>query len=405
MKETPSRRHFLKTSIAVPAAIAAGVHLPGSVAAASPKPDTSTPLPKRKLGERGPDVTILNIGGMMAAHSPQYLEIAWQHGIRYFDTAKVYIKGKSEQHVAGWIQRYPERRKDLFLVSKEPANGGPEELLSSIDARLEACGTDYLDLFFLHGIGPRGHGKESLEWPKSARFQKVIEKLKSDGKAKMVGFSCHDDRLVDYMNAAAEGGFVDAIMLKYNPFFRKGDEFDRAMDACFDAGIGLISMKEMRPFRNAPKANPDMEKLGLTTHQGILHAVWSDPRISSICSAMENIGQLKENSEAAVKFEKAMDVKDMEALERVALISPASMCPGCPACNAKARETGVAFQDISRYLCYYEQDGNPEGRDLYRKLPADAKDMSRIDLHELKQNCSLHVDYPQIIERAERYFV
>ena len=403
MKENTSRRQFLKTSVAIPAALAVGST--ASLANAAPaRSDTSKPLPTRKLGKNGPDVSILNIGGMMSAHSPQYLELAWQHGIRYFDTAKVYIKGKSEKNVAGWIQRYPERRKDLFLVSKEPANSGPEALLDSIDERLEACGTDYLDLLFLHGIGPRGHGQESFDWPKSSRFQKVIDKIKSDGKAKMVGFSCHDGQLVEYLNAAAEGGFVDAIMLKYNPFFTKGDAFDRALDACYDKGIGLISMKEMRPFAKAPKANPDMEALGLTTHQGILHAVWSDPRISSICSAMENIGQLKENSEAALKFENAMDPSHMEALQKVAAITPAAMCPGCPACDAKAKETEVAFHDISRYLCYYEQEGSNEGRELYQKLPSVAKDTRNLDLHALKEQCAFNVDYPQILERADRYF-
>ena len=84
---------------------------------------------------------------MMSAHNPQYLDIAWKLGIRYFDTAKVYINGKSELHVAEWLQRYPERREELFLVSKEPAGGGPEELLTSIDQRLERCGTDYLNLY------------------------------------------------------------------------------------------------------------------------------------------------------------------------------------------------------------------------------------------------------------------
>lgn len=403
MKENSSRRQFLKTSLAIPAALAVGTQL---ASAATPNDSNKdlVILPKRKLGRNGPEVTILNIGGMMSAHSPQYLDIAWKHGIRYFDTAKVYKNGKSEKDVAKWIKRYPERRKELFLVSKEPANGGPEQLLEAIDKRLEACGTDYLDLFFLHGIGPRDHGADSLNWPKSDRFRKVADKIKSDGKAKMVGFSCHDSQLVDYLNAAAEGGFVDAIMLKYNPFYQKGDAFDRALDACYDAGIGLICMKEMRPFAKAPKNNPELEKVGLTTHQGILHAVWSDPRISSICSAMENIQQLQENAEAAVKFQDSLGSAQRNALKDVAMISPATMCPGCPSCTEAAKETQFAFQDISRYLCYYEQDGSAEGRDLYRQLPPAARNPRGMNLAHLKEHCDFNVDYPQIVNRAERYF-
>ena len=53
----------------------------------------------------------------------------------------------------------------------------------------------------------------------------------------MVGFSCHDGRLNDYLNAAAQGGFLDIIMLRYTPFFTKGDAFDQAVDAAYKAGI------------------------------------------------------------------------------------------------------------------------------------------------------------------------
>ena len=45
----PSRRDFLKSSVALPAAAAA---IPGAAIAASA--DKSTPLPMRKLGKNGP---------------------------------------------------------------------------------------------------------------------------------------------------------------------------------------------------------------------------------------------------------------------------------------------------------------------------------------------------------------
>ena len=102
----------------------------------------------------------------------------------------------------------------------------------------------------------------------------------------MVGFSCHDKTLVECLNSAAEGGFVDAIMLKYTPFFTPGDPFDKAVDACHKAGIGLVAMKTMRCAGEVPARIPEFDKLGLTTNQGLLQAVYSDPRISAVCSAI-----------------------------------------------------------------------------------------------------------------------
>ena len=76
---------------------------------------------------------MLCMGGMMAALSPDYIDIAWSMGIRYFDTADCYINGQSEKIFAQWLAKYPERRKEIFLVSKDHPHKGPEQLLEMID--------------------------------------------------------------------------------------------------------------------------------------------------------------------------------------------------------------------------------------------------------------------------------
>ena len=40
-----------------------------------------------------------------------------------------------------------------------------------IDKRLAACGTTYLDAFYIHGIG-REYGDDSLNWPKPTLSKK-----------------------------------------------------------------------------------------------------------------------------------------------------------------------------------------------------------------------------------------
>ena len=70
----------------------------------------------------------------------------------------------------------------------------------------------------------------------------------------MVGFSCHDGQANEYLTAAAQGGFLDAVMVKYTPFFTKGDDFDKALDACHEAGIGLVAMKTLRNAADVAEA-------------------------------------------------------------------------------------------------------------------------------------------------------
>jgi predicted aldo/keto reductase-like oxidoreductase len=401
MKNEPntSRRHFIKASVVLPTAVAA---LSGKASAAPA--ECKPALPKRKLGQNGPEVTMLNLGGMMSAHSPQYLDVAWSMGIRYFDTADCYMKGESERTIAKWLKRYPERRKDLFLVSKDHPRKGPKQLLEQIDTRLKNCGTDYLDLFFIHGLGPKAYGEDATKWPEMDELREVFEKIKQSGKAKLCGFSCHDKLLVDCLNSAARGGFVDAIMLKYNPFHEKGGAFDQALDACHAKGIGLISMKEMKPFAKAPKKHPTMDEVGLTTHQALLHAVWSDERIASICSSMENVGQIEENAMAATLYKQALPGQQRDALQQVAMRMPVPMCPGCSGCESWAHKTEYAFQDISRYLTYYEQDGNSEACELFRGLDAPSRDTAGVDLAAIREDCQFKVDYAEIAKRAEQYF-
>jgi aryl-alcohol dehydrogenase-like predicted oxidoreductase len=404
-----SRRHFLKTTLQVPVALAAAPAVlsqtvsAADAPAASAAPADAGPLPLRQLGKSGPKVTMLNMGGMMAAMSPQYLDIAWSMGIRYFDTADCYLKGKSEEIIAEWLKKYPERRKELFLVSKDHPKKGPEQLLTMIDKRLAACGTSYLDAFYIHGISPRGY-VGSLEWPKGDGFKKVAGQLKSSGKVKMVGFSCHDTELVAFLNAAAEGGFVDIIMLQYNPFFTKGDAFDRALDACHEKGIALVAMKTMRNTQDVPKRLPEFDKIGLTTHQAVLHACWSDPRIASVCNMIDNVSQMEASTAAARSYKTPLKTAQIELLKETILAARPTLCPGCPSCNAFGATSTLALHDISRFVTYYEQDGNTEACDYYHELPAKARDASGVDLAGLRDRCAFRVNYPDIVKRAEHYF-
>ena len=173
-----------------------------------------------------------------------------------------------------------------------------------------------------------------MNWPKSDAYKKVAEKLKSSGKVKMVGFSCHDGRLPDYLNAAAEGGFVDIIMLAFNPFYPKGGPLDKALDACHKKGIGLVAMKTMRSTKDVPKRLPELDKLGLTTHQAVLHAAWSDPRISVICNMIDNVDQMQSSTAAARSYKAPLKFAHMELLKETILAGRRTMCTGCPSCEA-----------------------------------------------------------------------
>ena len=70
-----------------------------------------------------------------------------------------------------------------------------------------------------------------------------IEAIKKTGKVRFVGFTTHDGSIADQLQAAAKGGFVDAIMLSYAPWLAKDSALNKALDACYEKQIGLVAMK------------------------------------------------------------------------------------------------------------------------------------------------------------------
>ena len=397
-----SRRNFLKTAAAAPLGAALTPSVLAETAGGATAPALAAPLPTRNLGRNGPAVSLLSLGGDMPAHSPEFLDLGWSLGIRYFDTAERYGNGRDETHIAEFLKRHPDRRSELFLVSKDYPKQGPEQLLTQIDERLARCNTSYLDLFFIHQLCAQVYGADSVSWPKSDTFKRVADQLKSSGKCKRVGFSCHGGP--EFIQAAADGGFVDVVMVQYTPFYERGGAFDRALTACHEKGIGIVAMKTMRHAGDVPKHLPEFDKLGLTTHQALLHAVWSDPRISAICNSMHNTDQLASSVAAARGFKTPLPTAHIDLLQETVLAGRRTFCPGCPACHAAAGETKLAFQDIARLVTYYEQDGWQEARTEYQALAPAARRASGQILATLRERCAFQTDYPEIARRAERYF-
>ncbi|MBI1321955.1 aldo/keto reductase [bacterium] len=373
-------------------------------AAAVSKPAGQEAVPTRKLGRNGPLVPMISMGGDMEPNNALTLmNRAWASGYRYYDTAQKYGRAAEEEIYRKWFAANPGRREQIFLVSKDyPTKKGPIELLDMIDVRLKALGTDYLDLYFIHQLCPEVYGPESVNWGKSDVFREVAEKLKKSGKVRMVGFSCHGGP--EYIQAAADGGFLDALMVQYSPFYERGGSFDKALTDCHAKGIGLIAMKTLRHAGNVPKRIPEFEKLGLTTHQAILHAVWSDQRIASICNSVRNFDQMRSSLAAVRNYKAPLEVSLVEKLRETVLASRRTMCPGCPSCDEKVAATKFAFRDIARYVTYFEQDINHQARDRYLSLPESARKATSAELAELTNGCSYGIDYAEVAARAERYF-
>lgn len=405
-----SRRHFLKGAIAAPVGLALttahavnplDITVP-DLPKVMPVP-SEKPLPRRKLGRNGPEITMLCLGGQSEASCADFYDRAWAMGIRYFDVSDCYRGGQSEKDLAAWNQRRPERRKDVFIATKDHPKK-LSDIPAMVDKRLKAIGTSYLDLFLIHQISAKEYGEQSYEWPKSPEFKKICEDLKAAGKVKLMGYSCHDPFFDRYLHAAAEGGFVDAVLMPATPFLNMNEKNDKAIEAAYQAGIGLMCMKVMRNAKKMPQRIPEFDKLGLTTHQAALHAVWSDHRVSGAVVWIANDTEMAINTEAARIYKHPLTAENKTLLKNLMLASDPVLCPGCASCKTFAEAHPLNFNKICRFVAYYEQDGNLEVREHYQAMPAAEKDTNGIDLVVMRERCDYKIDYAKIIAKAERYF-
>ncbi len=394
------RRTVLKSGLAA-AAVAVGSTASGQQVVARDKP-----LPTRKLGKTGVELTILEQG---AVKSPdRVLRTAYASGIRVFDTAKVY---GTEPNFKKWFEQDPAVRKEIFLVTKDMPRA-PKDLLKMVDQRLAALGTDYIDLFMIHGLGDDHPTDVACDMVKGQELKETADAIRKSGKAKFIGFSTHHKNRAQIIEAAAQGGFIDAIMLQFTPWLAKDEPLNRALDSCWKAGVGLISMKHIAGqfFGDKPKGDilkqvveriPSLKEKKLTPFQGLLHAIWTDERITASCVSMKNTDQLRDNVDALKRFT-PLTTAQIHELRDAALAHGPTLCADCDGRCATAGGTQAALGDLTRFLTYHDHHGHKgDARRKYAALPKADRDWSGADLVAAQAACPNRLDFARLLPMVD----
>jgi predicted aldo/keto reductase-like oxidoreductase len=399
------RRTFLQAGAIATAAAASAS--PGARGQEPAK--TATALPTRKLGKTGMQVTMLEQGAG-PGQDAKALRRSFASGIRLFDTAKVY---QTEKSFKTWFEQVPDVRKQIFLVTKDMPRA-PKDLLKMVDQRLAALGTDYIDLFFIHGLGDGWKLDKTIDFVTCKEFKETADAIRKSGKARFIGFSTHHAQRAATIQAAAEAGIVDAIMLQYAPWLEKDSPLNKALDVAWKRGVGLISMKQIASaqFGDKPKEKildvvkrkvPTLAERNLTVFQGLLHAIWTDERISASCVSMRRNDHLRENADAARRFE-PLKTADIHQLRDAILAAGPTMCTDCDGRCMAAAGTEAELGNITRFLTYHQSYGDrAHARHEYAKLTLEARDWSGADLEAAREACPARLNFAQLLPEAEKH--
>jgi hypothetical protein len=404
MKEkNVSRRDFVKTLgvVSVGSLVGAGQALAQSnaPAATTPTPIKVVKVPTRPFGRTGVPVSMLALGGIFDIVSNQLvLKQALDWGVTYWDTAAGYNGGKSEGGIGMYLEKNPQARRDIFLVTKYDGGG----MIQALNQSLEKLKTDYIDMYFLHGLNNTSKlDDDTKAW---------VAKAKADKKIRFFGFSTHSN-MENCLQEAAKLGWIDGIMLKYDFRLMQTDAMKAAMDAATKAGIGLTAMKTQNKSPIATETEADLKlgghfiQRGFTQQQAKLKAVWENPQIASICSQMPNLTILQSNIAAALD-KTSLTAADHCALREYAEATRSRHCAGCAQFCEAALGHQVPVGDVMRALMYHRSYGDQElARTVFRQLPeAVQRGLAGFDYAAAERACPHGLPIAQWMREAGELF-
>ena len=391
-KKGISRRGFLKSAAAAGAAsLLSGAQAPDVLAAPAG-------IPQRTFGKTGVKVPILSLGTMWDTVNTQIvLRQALALGVTYWDTAESYHGGYSEVGIGNFFARFPQARKQIFLVTKSHTRD-PESWTRHLEQSLKKLQTNYIDLFFIHSI----RGIDEIDDTTKA----WAEKAKSQGKIKFIGFSTHAN-MEECLMGASKLSWLDGIMMVYNYRIMHSDKMKRAVEACHKAGIGLTAMKTQGGGPVSTDNETELKlagrfvRQGYTPEQAKLKAVWESPYIVSLCSQMPSVAILRANAAAAMDKTK-LSQGDRTALTQYASVTCDQYCAGCTRLCEGALGGQVTVGDVMRSLMYHKSYQEPAlAAETFQSLPYEMRRrLAELDYTPAENACPNKLPIGKLMKEA-----
>ncbi len=386
MKTLSSRRDFLAMGLALPVAGIPASRSLVKLESVSRSPAPALELQYRTLGKTGLKVTSVGFGCMITSDA-SVIERAADMGINYFDTARSYQSGNNERMVGAALKR---KRKEVYLSTKTHAETR-ETALNQLETSLRELGTDYVDIWYLHG-------KESPEQVNDGLLE-AQRIAKQQGKIRFSGMSTHEPQRV--FPWVAKNHAVDVVLTPYN--ITTGETLDPLFEMVSQAGLGLVAMKVMAGgFRRKKPDDPLYPKL---KREGAMLAmlkwVLKNPRVDTTIPSMTDMDQLEENFRAMSEPFKPAD--EGVLAEQMGFLKPL-YCRMCGKCEGTCAR-GLPVAAILRYLSYADGYGQfALGREKFQGLPAEIAAVRCSDCESCTVTCPYGVQVASRVHRAQELF-
>jgi aryl-alcohol dehydrogenase-like predicted oxidoreductase len=203
------------------------------------------------LGKTGLKVSVAGLGcggnsriglgtGLTEAQSVALVRAALDLGVNFLDTAAAY---ETEGIVGKAIKGRP--RDSVVISTKSHATSGPA-VLANLDNSLKQLGTDYVDVFHLHGLGPAAYDKAMAE------IVPALLREKEKGKFRHLAVSETGPRDPEHtmLARAVEDPRWEVFMLGFSMMHQNAR--DHILPRTRQKGVGTLCMFAVRNIFSKP---------------------------------------------------------------------------------------------------------------------------------------------------------
>jgi len=190
----------------------------------------------------------LNIGVVDQSGVNEMVSRSFAAGINFFDTADVYSYGQSEEVLGKALKQLPVGRDKVIVatkvrgaMSKESTEGtgdvnnvglSRQHIFASVDKSLQRLGTDYIDLYQVHGWDLLTPVEESL---------RALDDLVRQGKVRYIGCSNWAARqLMKALCLARENNMSQFVTLQAYYSLAGRDLEHELLPLCLEENVGVL---------------------------------------------------------------------------------------------------------------------------------------------------------------------
>ena len=337
----------------------------------------------RRLGRTGVQVTAIGCGGIpiFRAEKPEAVKVlrhAIDKGINYFDTARGYDNGGSEERLAEAIRG---QRQKVIIASKATVRTR-DEMAKAIDDSLKALRVDMIDVYKCH------HVITPEEWAEVSGAGGALEALceaRQKGKIRFIGISGHRPEV---LAEAVKSGEIDVLLVPFN--FVKDEAASVLFPVARAHDVGVTIMK---PLGGSLFQHADICLRWILEHEAV----------STICVGMWKRWEVDQNVEVGHDPEPLNpEERDWLADERARW--DREYCRLCYRCRETCAE-GVPSRSLMILDLNYRRFGMRRmmAQELDKQVAATSACLACAH-HECVPYCAYHLPIPDLMLKLRRTY-